>query len=136
MEVGARRDPHALAAIAALARRENARLTLLAAIVRPPSLTWAAPFALPVDLMRAAHEECDARLRAAVESLPDDLSVTALIRHRRAERALLAELQTGAYDLAAVQSRRVARALLRRAHVPVLVVNREPASLATQGAAG
>jgi len=135
VELGTRSDPRALAAIAALARRENARLTLLAAVKRPPSLAWASPIALPVDLRREAREECEGRLRAAVERLPADLSITTLFRDRPVAEALLAELRTNAYDLAAVQTSRVVRALIGRTPVPVLILNHRLIKLAAEGVA-
>jgi hypothetical protein len=135
VEVAARSDPHFLDAIAALARRENARLTLLAAIYRPPALAFATPMALPVDLTREAQDECATRLQAALERLPDDVTVTGLIRHRPAVAALRAELRTGRYDLLAVQTRRVARAVRRRVDVPVLVVDAEWTGSAARGVA-
>ena len=120
-------DSLTLSAAAALAQRERARLTVLAAEVRPSSMTLAAPIALPHDPVRAARDECGARLRAAVDALPEDLSVTALLCRDAPASALLAELGTGRHDLVVVgagrRRRRVARALLRRSHVPVLVVS-------------
>ncbi len=115
----------ALAAVAALARRENARLTVLAAVVRPPALTFASPIALPVDPLKAAEEECVALLRRAVDGLPADVPVTSLLRLTPSPGALLTELRLGAYDLVVVHNRRVAKVLLRRSPVPVLVLNTE-----------
>ena len=114
----------ALAAVAAL-RAENARLTVLAAVVRPPALAFAGPIALPVDLHKAAEDECAARLRRAVDELPADVPVTSLLRFTPSPGALLTELRLGAYDLVAVYDRRVAKVLLRRSPVPVLILNTE-----------
>jgi nucleotide-binding universal stress UspA family protein len=128
--VGPRPDSRTLAVAAALARRENARLTVLAAVIKPSALIWASPLPLPYDPVPAAEEECERRLRAAVAGLPAELPVTALLRRRPAAAALLAELRAGAYDLVVVGGgrgpgigRRVARTLRRRGRVPVLVVD-------------
>jgi nucleotide-binding universal stress UspA family protein len=136
--LGPRRDSRTLAVAAALAQRENARLTVLAAAIRPSLLSWASPLPLPYDPLVAAEDECDKRLRTAVAALPAELSVTALLRHRPAPAALLAELRSGAHDLVVVGGRRqrrigmpwsTARRLLRRARVPVLVVDAEPVAI-------
>ena len=119
--IGPGGSPRALEAAAALAVRENARLTVLAAVARPPSFLYAAPIALPFDAQRAAHEECTERLHAAVAQLPADVSVTALRRSGSPRAALLAELRDGAYDLVVVGAGRVARALRRRSATRVLV---------------
>ena len=124
--IGPGGSPRALEAAAALAVRENARLTVLAAVARPSSFLYAAPIALPFDAQHAAHEECTERLHAAVGQLPADVSVTALRRSGPPRAALLAELRDGAYDLVIVGSGRVARTLQRRSATPVLVAVEVP----------
>jgi nucleotide-binding universal stress UspA family protein len=127
--LGVNPDSRTLAVAADLARREKARLTVLAAVIRPPALIWASPFLLPYDPTASAQRDCEERLRTAVAALPADISVTALVRRRRVPAALLAELRTGAHDLVIVGGRRrrlVARILRRRGPVPVLVVDRRP----------
>ncbi len=119
--VGPNTGSQTLIAATALARREHARLTVLAAVVEPTVLFWASPITLPYDPRAAAAEECESRLRAAIAGIPPDLPVTALLRRQRASRALLAELRTGGHDLVVVGPGRVARALRRRG-APVLVV--------------
>lgn len=124
--VGPDSDPATLAAASALALRDNARLTVLAAIVRPPSLTWMAPMAPPFDPVREADDECVRRLRAALAQAPAGVSVTGIVRRGRAHQALLEELRTGAHDLLVVgagRRGRVARAVLRAASAPVLVTS-------------
>jgi nucleotide-binding universal stress UspA family protein len=124
--IGPGGSTRALQAAAALARRERAQLTVLAAVTRPSPLIAASPVALPFDAVHAAATECTARLRAALEALPADVSVTGLRRPGPVRAALLAELRTGAYDLVVVgagRRSRVARALRRDAATPVLVVD-------------
>jgi nucleotide-binding universal stress UspA family protein len=128
-----RRDSQTLAVASALARREGARLTVLAAVNQPPALAWASPLLMSYDPARVAEDECVVRLRAAIADLPADLSVTTLLRHRPAVNALLAELRSEAHDLVVVGggrrhwtrwfARRIARILPARSNVPVLVVN-------------
>ena len=116
--VGPGGSPRALEAAAALAQREHAQLTILAAVARPSPFVSASPVALPFDAQYEASVECSARLRTALESVPADVSVTGLRRPGPARGALLDELRDGAYDLVVVgagRRSRLARALLRRA---------------------
>jgi nucleotide-binding universal stress UspA family protein len=124
--IGPGGSPRALEAAAALALREHARLTVLAAVARPIPFISAAPIALPYDAVHAADAECTDRLHDAIASLPADLSVTGLRRSRRVRAALLAELREGGHDLVVIgagRRSRVARTLLRHAGTPVLVVD-------------
>src|SRR4051794_12174233 len=95
--VGPGGSARALEAAAALALREQAQLTVLAAVARPSPFMSAAPITVPFDAVHAANVECTDRLRDAVESLPADLSVTALRRPGPVRAALLAELRTGSH---------------------------------------
>jgi nucleotide-binding universal stress UspA family protein len=127
--VGPGGSTRALEAAAALALREHAQLTVLAAVARPSAFTSASPVALPYDASHAAAVECTERLHGALASLPADVSVTGLRRPGPVRAALLAELRDGAYDLVVVgagRRSRVARTLLRRAATPVLVVDARP----------
>ena len=126
VRVGPGGSTRALEAAAALALREHAQLTVLAAVARPSAFISASPVALPYDASHAAAAECVARLHGALASLPADVSVTGLRRPGPVRAALLAELRDGAHDLVVVgagRRSRVARALLRHAAAPVLVVD-------------
>ena len=112
----------------ALAAREGARLTLLAAVGSPPAPTWWAP-TLPENPFEVLLQACEARLRRARQAVPADVLVTTLVRSGEPAPALIGELQRGHHDLVVIGARahaawwrgRVRRAVVRRSPVPVLV---------------
>ena len=120
----------ALAHAVWLARRDGARLTVLLAAGSLPATVWLAP-GLPGDLDRELTAACERRRRAVVSALPQDMSVTTIVRRGDLRRALLGEVRSGAHDLVIVGRRsatsrwpwrdRAGRALLRRSPVPLLV---------------
>jgi nucleotide-binding universal stress UspA family protein len=87
----------ALAHAAALARDQNARLTLLTAIPPLPATALLASGAAPPRSEVVRHY-ADA-LRQATESLPADVSVTTLLVECSAARALIQRAESGDYDL-------------------------------------
>jgi nucleotide-binding universal stress UspA family protein len=116
----------------AVALRDSARLTLLSVVPTPSAWAWSAPV-LPYDPMSVCESDCERCLRAAASAVPQSLSVVSLVRRGSPTRALLAELRTGAHDLAVVgiparrwisiaRCNRTSWRVLRRSPVPVLVV--------------
>jgi nucleotide-binding universal stress UspA family protein len=87
----------ALAHAAALARDQNARLTLLTAIPPLPATALLASGAAPPRSEVVRHYA--QALRQATESLPPDISVTTLLVECPAARALIQRAESGDYDL-------------------------------------
>lgn len=87
----------ALAHAAALARDQNARLTLLTAIPPMPATALLASGAAPPrsEVIRHYAET----LRHATDSLPEDISVTTLLVEATPARALVQRAESGDYDL-------------------------------------
>jgi nucleotide-binding universal stress UspA family protein len=87
----------ALTHAAALARDQNARLTLLTAIPPLPATAMLASGAAPPrsEVIRHYAET----LRRATDSLPDDVSVTTLLVEGTPARALIQRAESGDYDL-------------------------------------
>lgn len=118
-----------------LAREGNARLTLLTAISKPPAFAAGLGDAAAVAaLTQGLCDDALARLRAAVEAVPDELPVTTLVSTRPVCRALLERVGSGCHDLVVIGTRdhgrvrrwlsgSVSRAMIRRCEVPVLVVH-------------
>src|SRR4051794_18440414 len=113
--IGPDSDPATLGAAVSLARRENARLTILAAVLEPSALVACVPFALAHDPRSEALAECRRRLRAAVDAVPPDIPVTGLLRRGPARRALRTEgRKHDVVVLGRARRSRIARSLLRR----------------------
>ena len=106
-------SPDAAAALrhaVSLARDQNARLTLLSVVPRPP-LPAGAGVAPPPDLT----EVHAAILHEALETLPGDVGVTTKLDHGDPAAAILARVDAGPCDLVVMGSHghnRVRRALL------------------------
>jgi len=85
-----------------LARRERARLTLLAAIPAVPAFAWTPPVPAPESpraLQRACERECEALLRRCAAEVPAGVPVTMSARRARPHAALLAEVRRRGHDL-------------------------------------
>jgi nucleotide-binding universal stress UspA family protein len=99
----------ALAEAIDLAQAYRARLTVI--YVVPP--TPAPTYRVPVDLAQLRGEmEAEGKqiLAAAVERIPDDVSVTTRLRHGHAGEEILSELDEGGHDLVVLGSRGRGRA--------------------------
>ena len=129
----------ALAQAIDLAECERARLTLLAivAIPRAASARWVSPD-LVARLVTDAEIQSEAILREAVERVPDDVSISTVLRRAPAGPTLLREIETGHHDLVVMGSRgrgalrsmllrSVSHYALHQCRVPVLIVRAEPA---------
>ena len=122
---------------AALAQRERALLTLLAAIPAMPLLAWVAPVPAPGSprlLQAACERECEGLLRRLAELVPAGLPVTLSARRGYPHAVLVHELRERGHDLVVLGPERpgllglVARRrrsrFLRRCPARVLVVPR------------
>ena len=119
-----------------LARATNARLTVLHVSTPGPGTLSATPAGAAVAAeLPAAHEKT---LREAVESIPDDLPVTTLLRKGSAASEIVKVVREYDNDLIVMGSRGRGRAsaallgsvshqVLHDSPVPVLVVHSSPA---------
>ena|SRR5436305_1851968 len=87
-----------------LADALHARLTILTVAPEVPGFARGAPVDVAA-LERAAEQEADERVRAAVDLVPDTVSVTHIVRRGSAAKEILAASQEGNYDLLVMGSR-------------------------------
>jgi nucleotide-binding universal stress UspA family protein len=89
-----------------LAECEHARLTLLTIVVLPGALTtrWVSPD-MVARLATDAEIQSETILREAVERVPDDVSVSTVLRRAPVGPTLLREIETGHHDLVVMGSR-------------------------------
>lgn len=121
-----------------LAECEHARLTIFSAFVAPTAVTYAGVSGdVVAKLTRDAETEIEAVLRAAVERVPDQVSVSTVLSSGPVRPTLLAQIETGAHDLLVMGSRgrggvrsvllgSVSHYALHHSPVPVLIVHAEP----------
>jgi len=125
----------ALAQAIDLATSEHTRLTLFSAVAAPPAVTYAGVSGdVVARLTRAAVGESESILKAAVELVPDDVSVRTKLSNEPVRPALLHEIETGGYDLVVIGSRgrgavrsvllgSVSHYVLHHSPAPVLIVH-------------
>lgn len=104
----------ALEAAGELAEALNARLTLIAVAPEVPAFAYRAGIDAEA-LEREALAETERILGDAVDSLPDDLPVTKVLKQGNAGERIVEQLEAGGHDLLAMGSRgrgRVATNLL------------------------
>jgi nucleotide-binding universal stress UspA family protein len=132
---GSEHGAAALRTATQLAGEEHARLTVLTAV--PPAPAFAQITAAGAAALADASElmgDAGKRIRAQVEALPTDLSVTSVVVAGRADEVILERLREGNHDLLVMGTRglgrvgsallgSVSQAVLHRAEVPVLVVH-------------
>ncbi len=118
-----------------LASSEHAKLTIFSAVPSPPAFAYSTPGAAALsDLAEQARKETDEIVRAAVARVPDDVSVTSVIRTEPAKPALLRQIADGGHDLVVMGSRgrgavrsallgSVSHHVLHHSAVPVLIVH-------------
>jgi nucleotide-binding universal stress UspA family protein len=121
-----------------LARCEHARLTIFSAVPTPPGFAFSTPGgAALADLAVRAEQETYALVRAALERVPQDVSVTSVIKHAPAKIALLKQIGEGQHDVVVMGSRgrgavraallgSVSHHVLHHSDVPVLITHHTP----------
>lgn len=87
-----------------LADALHARLTVVTVAPEIPAFAAAAAVDIRA-LEKASEDEADRRLRAAVELVPDSVSVTTILRHGSPAREILAVSKDENYDLIVMGSR-------------------------------
>jgi nucleotide-binding universal stress UspA family protein len=124
----------ALAHAIAIAQVYRARLALVAVVPPPPLLAWQAPGGVGA-LHESEQHEMDKRLRAAADSVPDDLPLTTRLLDGDPAREIVRAARDGDHDAIVMGSRgrgRISAAILgsvsnhvmHEADVPVIVVHR------------
>ena len=124
----------ALAHAVSIAQSSRARLSLVTVVAPPPLLAWQAPGGLR-GLHDADQAQLERRLRAAADSVPDDLPVTTQLLDGDPAREILRAADVGDHDVIVMGSRgrgRVTAAVLgsvsthvmHEAGVPVIVIHR------------
>jgi nucleotide-binding universal stress UspA family protein len=118
-----------------LAEAEHTRLTLFSALVAPPAAAYAGLSGdVVARLIRDAEAEAQAILRAAVERVPEQVSVTTVLSGDPVRPALLRQIKSGSHDLVVMGSRgrgalrsallgSVSHYVLHHSPVPVLIVH-------------
>jgi nucleotide-binding universal stress UspA family protein len=118
-----------------LAECANARLTIFSAVPAPPTLTYATPGASALaDIQEKAREETESIVRAALERVPQSVSVTSVVADEPVKPALIEQIEAGGHDLVVMGSRgrgavrsvllgSVSHHVLHHTDVPVLIVH-------------
>jgi nucleotide-binding universal stress UspA family protein len=118
-----------------LAEAEHTRLTLFSAIVAPPPAAFAGISGdVVAQLIRDAEADAQAIMRAAVERVPKQVSVTSVLSSDPVRPALLQQIKAGNHDLVVMGSRgrgtlrsallgSVSHYVLHHSPVPVLIVH-------------
>lgn len=105
-----------------VAAREHGTLTIVTVLGRNlvAGYAWCAPVAPPPD----RETDADVCLRKAVRDLPQDVSVTWLVRHGDAARVLADEAESRACDMIVVARRRLAWKIQRLTVVEVVAIRK------------
>ena len=118
-----------------LAEAQHARLTIFSAVATPPAVTYVGVSgSVLADLTRDAETEAEATVKAAVEKVPNDVSVSTVLSHEPVRPALLHQIEAGRHDLLVMGSRgrgalrsallgSVSHYALHHSPVPVLIVH-------------
>ena len=115
---------------------QNSQLTLVSVATNPPSFAAAAGVS-PQQLADQIEREAATHLREVAASLPEDLSVTTLLRHGDPAEEILALLDEQPFDLLCMGARgrgrvtgallgSVSTAVLHNSPVPVVVLHPPP----------
>jgi nucleotide-binding universal stress UspA family protein len=130
---GSRGAHNALACGSAMARGGNGRLTLLTVVPHPPI---PAPGVVGAYDFRSIERSMVAELRAAAETVPEDVPVTTLVAHGSAAPEIVRCIEDGCYDLVVLGCEGhgpmkgavagVCKKVMRHCSVPVLVVHSPP----------
>jgi nucleotide-binding universal stress UspA family protein len=98
----------ALAEAVELAQATNATLTLMSVIPEPSDWVMGAAYFASINagsIRREAERSYEAVLDAAVDTVPEDLSVVRVLRQGTPGRAIVDEVRVGGYDLIVMGSR-------------------------------
>jgi len=127
----------ALRHVVPYALEQNSHLTLVSVATNPPSFAAAAGVS-PQQLADQIEREAATHLREVAASLPENLSVTTLLRHGDPAEEILALLDEQPFDLLCLGARgrgrvtgallgSVSTAVLHNSPVPVVVLHPPPA---------
>jgi nucleotide-binding universal stress UspA family protein len=131
-----------------LAEAEHTRLTLISALVAPPATAYAGVSGdVVAQLAHEGESAVKATLRAAVERVPDGVSVTTVLSRDPVRPALLRQIETGHHDLVVMGSRgrgalrsallgSVSHYVLHHSPAPVLIVHAESSRQVKSQASG
>jgi nucleotide-binding universal stress UspA family protein len=120
-----------------LAQSERARLTLFSTVVTPAASAYVgAGGGVALTLARDAEGDTQAILRAAVERVPDDVSVSVVLSRDPVRPALIHQIEAAGHDLVVMGSRgrgalrsallgSVSHYALHHSSAPVLIVHAE-----------
>jgi len=120
-----------------LAKSQRARLTLFSAVMMPPAAAYiGAGGGVAAAFARDAETETEKILRAAVERVPDRVSVSTVLSSEPVRLALIHQIATGHHDLVMMGSRgrgalrsvllgSVSHYMLNHSPVPVLIAHAE-----------
>jgi nucleotide-binding universal stress UspA family protein len=134
---GSADSEQALAQAIDLAESQHARLTLFGAVVTPAPVAYAGVSGdVTASLIHEAEADAEANLRAAVEQVPDNVSVSTVLSNEPVRPALVKQITTGNHDLVVMGSRgrgavrsvllgSVSHYVLHHSPVPVLIVHAE-----------
>lgn len=145
---GSEHSQRALREAIDLARMGNAKLTVMSVYQRPATLLVGGPVVPPIDMrgleeaLRAEHEQL---LDAAVEAVPQDVSVVRVLAEGTPAAAILERARRDDSDLIVLGSRghgemasmllgSVSHQVLQRSGVPVLVVHVEGDKMVAEAA--
>ncbi|MCW3029727.1 MAG: universal stress protein [Solirubrobacterales bacterium] len=129
-----------------LADSQHARLTIFSAVVTPPAVTYVGVSGnVLADLTRDAEADAERTMRAAVDLVPDGVSVSTVLSHDPVRPGLLHQIEAGHHDLLVMGSRgrgairsallgSVSHYALHHSPIPVLIVHAEPAPRLESGA--
>ena len=119
-----------------LADCERARLTILSAAATPPTIAYTSVGAAEVlaKSVRDGEQEASQLLHEALESVPENVSVTTVASTKPARMAILSQIEQGEHDLVVLGSRgrgavrsvllgSVSHDVLHHSSIPVLIVH-------------
>jgi nucleotide-binding universal stress UspA family protein len=126
-----------------LAQTNHARLTVMTVVPSPNAWALGGGFNLPVDLEELNHQterSYQTMLAVAVDTVPDDLPVTSVLKHGAAGPAIVDVARAGEHDLIVMGSRgrselrsillgSVSHHVLQSSPVAVLVVHASAQSI-------
>ncbi|HEX6714379.1 MAG TPA: universal stress protein [Thermoleophilaceae bacterium] len=121
---------------------QRSRLTLLSVVPDPPTMIVAAGTS-PERLAEAMEKQTETQLREVTASLPQDLSVTTVVRHGDPAEQILAYVREQPFDLLVLGARgrgrvtgallgSVSTAVLHHSPIPVVVMHPAPSDDAEQ----